>query len=180
MLAKSAGNLNQLSLWQRQLANRGFGRDFRADAVEQLLGSSVPGLPVESVNGRGLFQSQRDILGHGQVVEKGRMLINAGNAKLTRRGRLKMSDHPFIDFNRAGAGLLGAGNHLDKGGFTSPILTDHGMDFAGKQIEGDSLKRLDRREGLADVGKPENWGGHELALLQNTHLKCVGSDTLRC
>ena len=45
---------------------------------------------------------------------------------------------------------MGAGDDLDQGGFARAVFADEGVDFAGAEVEGDALERLDAGEGLGN------------------------------
>jgi hypothetical protein len=50
------------------------------------------------------------------------------------------------DFARIG--LNGAGEDFDERGFAGPIFTDQGVDFTGKQIQGDAFQGTYSAKGL--------------------------------
>ena len=47
---------------------------------------------------------------------------------------------------------MGAGDHLDQRRFARAVFTDQGVDFAGMEVERDTLQSVHAGEGLADIG----------------------------
>jgi hypothetical protein len=57
---------------------------------------------------------------------------------------------------------MGAGDNLDKRGFTGAVFADKGVDFAGAELESNAFKRVNSTEGFGNGGEvEEGLRGHD-------------------
>ena len=60
------------------------------------------------------------------------------------------------DLQRAGVGMIGAGDDPDERRFAGAVLADECMHLAGRQIERDAPERVHAAEGLVDAVSRED------------------------
>ena len=96
------------------------------------------------------FEPQADVLRDREIGKQGRLLVNAGDAKLVRRGRGKFFDALTVDFNGAAVGLVRAGDDLDERGLAGAVFAEQRVDFSCPQIKRHTLQCPHRTEGLGD------------------------------
>jgi DNA-binding response OmpR family regulator len=97
-----------------------------------------------------LLQPKTDVLRHGEVGKKRRLLINTGDAELMCPGGGQMRHVPAVDGNAAAIGLVCTGDDLDQCGFARTILTEQRMHLPRPQVERHPPERVHRAEGFGD------------------------------
>ena len=98
------------------------------------------------------LEPDRDVLGDGQVAEEGGLLVDRRDAQVARRSR-DPGPRPAGPGSRScpSSGSVRAGDHLDQRRLARAVLADQGVNFAGAQVERDTLEGLDSGKRLADL-----------------------------
>ncbi len=144
--AQGARDLDQLLLGHGEVADFGFRVDRSPDPVEQRAGVAAALTPADPAPRAAGFEPQRDILGHGEVGEEGRLLID-GRDPQCPGGAGVIGLHDLAgDGERPAIGRVGAGNNLDERRFAGTVLADQRMDLAGPEIERDAAQGADAAE----------------------------------
>ena len=100
--------------------------------------------------------SQQNILGDGDVRAQVDFLIDRANAELYRMLRRSNLDRGALQLNAALIRVFHAGQDLNQGGLSSPILAHQGVNFPLSQEEVNALKSNDTREGFPNAFHADN------------------------
>ena len=111
----------------------------------------------------GALQRQRDILLHRQIRKQGGLLIHRRDPQRARRGRAVVQHQVAIHHERAGIGLLRAGDHFDQRGLPRPVLPQQRMHLARAQFERHAAQRLYSGERFGDCGGVEQCHSNQYA-----------------
>jgi hypothetical protein len=156
-LGQGLGDLNQLLLAHADVLDRGNRIFGQPHPGQQLCGLQVGLTPIHPAI-FGLFVTEVDVLGDGEVGAQCELLVDDDNAALFAvidggevAGFVFEEDVPF-----EGAVRVDTGQDLHEGGFPGPVLTTDGVYLAAVNIQGDILQRLDARKGLGDSSHLKN------------------------
>ena len=107
--------------------------------------------PVDRPESATRRMADEDVLGDRQVREESRLLVDYGDAQRPGLGRTLQRDLLTVEQQRAGVGLMDAGQDLDERALAGAVLADQPMDLARPQLERDVVERLGRVEPLRDA-----------------------------
>jgi hypothetical protein len=125
--------------------------DLHAEPGEEPRGVGVHRPPVDLVQPGQRLVAHRDVLGHRQIGEQRRLLVDHRDAGRLGVGRSVELDVRAAHPQRAGVRAVHAGQHLDDRRLAGAVLTDQRMRLAGVEREADALHRRHCAEGLGHV-----------------------------
>ncbi len=108
------GDLDQLALGQRQLADRQAGIDVHAEKTQQLARAAPQGAPVDQPEARRLLTDE-DVGGHVHLGEQGQLLGHPGDAQVLGAARRQRVERAALDLDRSAVRGDDAGEHLHQG-----------------------------------------------------------------
>jgi len=111
------------------------------------------------------------VLGHGQVREEARLLVDHGNPESAGlRGPVDQGGLA-LEQDRSAVRLVDSGQDLDQCALARAVLADEGMDLTGPEVHRNVGEGGSRPEALGDPtqldarrGRSGHGGGHETAL----------------
>src|SRR6476620_9880051 len=120
-----------------------------AESYQEFSGAST-GCRALRETTAGELVTQEDVLPDRQPVDQVELLIDGGYTLLQRRDRgaercrLSLPEHlSLVDG-------VGAGQHLDQGGFTCPVLPEKTVHLTSPHLQIDAVQRAHARENLDD------------------------------
>jgi hypothetical protein len=122
----------------------------RADFVSRLAGVEQP--PASDV------AAENEIFQHGQCRNQHEVLMHHANAGCNRILRRVQRERAVAQFEPAAIGQLKPVKHFHEGRFAGAVLAQHGVNFAGPQVERNLGVRHDGAIGLCDPDRAEKWG----------------------
>ena len=105
--------------------------------------------------GTGGRPRQEHVAGHVQLRDERQFLVDGGDAVALGVAAVLEADRHPVDRDRAGVGLVKAGEHLDKSALAGPVLADQGVDLARVHLEVDAAERCHAGERLGDPLSPQ-------------------------
>ncbi len=148
---QGAGDLHELALGHRQLADLRGGGEPDAQSIEDGLAGLLHRGPVDH-RAALVLAAEQHVLGHRQVRGQGQFLIDDRDAVVARRQGAVDDDRLAVDHDlAAGIGLIGTGQDLHQGRLAGPVLAHQRMDLPGIDREGDVRQSPHAREGFRDV-----------------------------
>ena len=131
VLQQAADDLDALLLADRQIVDAGMRVD--ADAVFGRHSAH----PLGKIGDRfARRQGQRDVLGHGQRLEQGKMLENHADAEIARMLRAADGHRPATPFDSPRIGLQQAIDHFHEGRLAGAVLAEKRVNLALPDAEG--------------------------------------------
>jgi len=128
-------------------------------------GRATPALlPVDPPPGSLRLEPHRHVLGHGEVGEERRLLVDGGDAQQAGEQRVgTLEGHPR-DREAAGVRGVGAGDDLHEGALAGPVFAHEGVHLPRSHRQGHVLEGVDAGERLRHPVDFEEFG-HEQAIL---------------
>ena len=148
-LGEGLGDLDHLLLGDGQRADRRFGIDADADAVEEGQGVGVFAPPAAETRRRRL-PAQEDVLAGRERRHEVELLVDdgdAGPAGVERRGDGRTD---AVDPDRARVGRVGPRQDLDEGALAGAVLAQEGQDLAASQVQVRLLQGMDAGKRFLD------------------------------
>ena len=164
-------DLDELLLGHREAPDFGLGVDRRADPIQEPTRPRPPLAPSDATPAARRLQAQGDVLGHGQVRQQRRLLVDRRDPQASRAHRVVLLDLTPLDLDRPFVGPVRAGDHLDQRRLPRPVLAHQRVDFARAQVERHTLERLDARECLADPRHFQERGQYPSPYAMRSELK---------
>ena len=131
-------DLEKLPLRTAQLANQRIRRDAKVVGRELLCRP----LPLSRQRLWPVAGAQQQVLGDRQLAHQRVVLINHGQAELTRQQRVGAGERLAHDGDAAFIGSDGAGGNPEQRALAGTVFSKHRMDFAGAAFEIDAVERL--------------------------------------
>ena len=154
VVGEGLGDRDQLLLADGDVGDPDVGQGaVQAEPVEQLVHLGPLGGQVDQ-RAPGQLAADEDVLGHRQLAEQLRLLVDGGDAGV-EGGRGVPAEALPGHLDRALVGGLGAGDHLDQGGLARAVLADQRVHLPGTDVEVDTAQRLDAAVALADAGQAQ-------------------------
>ena len=154
-LRHGARELDELRLADRQ-ARHGRGRlDRRVDLSEELPRPLVHPAAVDGAEPGQRLEAHEDVLGHVEVREQLRVLVDRDHAARPGRHRRGEAHRLAVEPDLARIGLLDAGDDADQRALAGAVLAQDGVDRARGDGEAHALERADAAEALAHAVKGE-------------------------
>ena len=148
VLQQAADNLDALLLADRQIVDAGMRVDANA------IFGRHPAHPLGKIGKRFAWrQGQRDILGHGQRLEQGKMLENHTDAEIARMLRAADGHRSATPFEPPRIGLQQAIYHFHEGRLAGAVLAEKRVDLALPDAERHIVISREVPEFLADSGR---------------------------
>ena len=149
--AERAGDLDELPVRQRQVADPAAQVDGGAEPVHRRLDLPAVGAAAEDRQGRGRQHARDDVLLHRAVREQHQFLMHddqAGPARLRQRAGRHLAPG---NGQPSAVGPDGAAEHPDQGRFAGAVGAEQPMHLAGGDGQRNVVERADAAERLADV-----------------------------
>src|SRR3954468_9421858 len=145
------GDRPRLPLAARHLLDEVARPRLGLELAEQLGRARVHGREVDDLEGAEqalALAAEEDVLGRGEVVAQGEVLVDDLDARGPRVDRLVEVDRAVVDPDLALRGREVAGDDLDQGRLAGAVVAHEADGLAGLHDEADTLERLDRAEML--------------------------------
>ena len=146
--AQRAGDLDDLALRQRELANRPAKIDILAQPVDERLCLGAHRRHVDPEAAR--LVAEMDVLGRVQIADQAGILIDHGDAPPAGIGGAGEQRGHAVEAQVPRVRLIGAGENAHQGRFAGAVLADERMDLARPAVEGNVPQRLHAGERLGD------------------------------
>ncbi len=143
------GDLDGLLFGEGQAAGRLGDVEPHVEPGQDLTRLAFHAPPVDDL--AAVTVTNEDVLGHRQVRENHRFLVDSRDAEALRVLGGGDADRRAIDADLAAVLVLDAGHDLDQGRFAGPVLAQQRVDLATSKLEGDIVERQRGPELLRDV-----------------------------
>ena len=153
---QGAGDGHQVLAGNAQVAQPRVGVQIRPDAAQDRRGAGAHCAAVDKAPPGAGRVADKDVLGHGHLVEKHGLLMDRGDAGRARRLRCRKTHRLSGDQYLALVGLIDAGQHLDDGRFARAVLSDQGGDLAREQVQLHAVQCAHAGECLDDVAQRQH------------------------
>ena len=146
-------------------------RLLRIGDVDADLGHLLPGDAVhlrglqdpEGARPLGDLPPHEEVAGdRGQRIER-EVLVDGADPRIGCGERVAEHDGLPVDVDRARGRLVHAGQHLDEGGLSGPVVPEQGVHLAGVDLHRDPAQRREVAEALDDVLEPDERFGHVIS-----------------
>jgi len=152
------GDGDQMAAGDAEIAKPGARVDTGADTVQQVLRPRLAGAPVDQAEAAARGMAEKDVLGDAEIIEKHGFLMDRRHPGGGGGMGIGKAAGAAVDLDRAGIGLVDAGQDLDDGRLARPVLADQRHHLAGAQIKRHIEERLHPRKGLGDaVQAQDGW-----------------------
>jgi hypothetical protein len=155
VVGEGLGDRHQLLLPHRDVGDADVGQGgVQPQPVQQLVELGPLGRPVDQ-HPSGQLAADEDVLGHRQLAEQLRLLVDGGDAGVESGRGVAPAEASAVHLDGALVGGLGPGDDLDEGGLARAVLPDQRVHLPGTDVEVDTAQRLDAAVALADAGQAQ-------------------------
>jgi hypothetical protein len=147
-----ASDLHHVLLRDAQPAGRQVGVEARVQVTQHGGGLRAQRPPIDQPGARGL-RVHEQVLGDAQVVEHLAFLMHHADAQFARHLGVRDAHRRVVHVDRAGIGLVYAGQDLHQCRFARAVFTDERGHRAARQFQARAFERAHAAEGFADVGE---------------------------
>ncbi len=154
-MGEGLGDGHQLLLANGDVGHPDVGQGaVQSEPVQQLVDLGPLGGPVDQ-HPSGQLAADEDVLGHRQLAEQLRLLVDGGDAGVEGGRGVAAAEALPGHLDGALVGGLGPADDLDEGGLARAVLPDQRVHFPGTDVEVDTAQRLDAAVALADTGQAQ-------------------------
>jgi hypothetical protein len=154
-VGEGLGDRDQLLLADGDVGHADVGKGaVEAEPVQQLVDPGPLGGPVDQ-HALGQLAADEDVLGHRQLAEQLRLLVDGGDAGVEGGRGVAAAEAPAGHLDAAVVGGLGPADDLDEGGLARAVLPHQRVHLPGTDVEVDTAQRLDAAVALTDAGQAQ-------------------------